>query len=133
MIPFNSIVGKIKKINYKFSQVAFNEPLDTFLRTMKIYLQNNMRCNHLHKAKEKSPFLSFLFNFIFTVGGFFLFLYLPAYKDASSSSSFLLLLLFVAVYLVIYGIDALFRSRWKKQVRLESDYQPQFSSEKGKG
>lgn len=89
--------------------------------------------NDLHKAKKNSPFLSFLFHFIFTVGGFFLFLYLPAYKDASSSSSFLILLLFAAVYLVIYGIYAIFRSRWKKQVRLESDYQSQFSSEKGEG
>lgn len=61
MIPFNSIVGKIKKINYKFSQVAFNEPLDTFLRTMKIYLQNNMRCNHLHKAKIQELFVIFKF------------------------------------------------------------------------
>lgn len=89
--------------------------------------------NHLHKAKKHSPFLAFLFHFLFTVGGFFLFLYLPAYKGASSSSSFLILLLFTLIYLVIYGIYALFRSRWKKQVRLESDYQPQFSSEKGEG
>lgn len=86
--------------------------------------------NHLHEAKKHSPFLAFLFNFIFTVGGFFLFLYLPAYKGASSSSSFLILLLFTLIYLVIYGIDALFRSRWKKQIRLESDYQPQFSKQK---
>ena len=89
--------------------------------------------NHLHKAKKKSPLLSFLFHFLFTVGGFFLFLYLPAYKGASSSSSFLVLLLFAVIDLAVYGIYAIFRNRWKKQVRLESDYQPQFSSEKGKG
>lgn len=61
MIPFNSIVGKIKKINYKFTQVAFNEALDLFLRTMKTYLLNNMRCNHLHHAKIQEMFIIFKF------------------------------------------------------------------------
>ena len=61
MIPFNSIVGKIKKINYKFTQVAVNEALDVFLRSMKIYLQNDMHCNHLHRAKIQEMFVIFKF------------------------------------------------------------------------
>ena len=61
MIPFNSIVGKIKKINYKFTQVAVNEPLEVFLRSMKIYLQNDMHCNHLHRAKIQEMFVVFKF------------------------------------------------------------------------
>ncbi len=61
MIPFNSIVGKIKKINYKFTQVAFNEPLDLLLRTVKLYLENNMKCNHLHLAKIQEMFVIFKF------------------------------------------------------------------------
>jgi hypothetical protein len=61
MIPFNSIVGKIKKINYKFTQVLVNEPLDLFLRSMTIYLQNNMHCNHLHRAKIQEMFVIFKF------------------------------------------------------------------------
>ena len=43
MIPFNSIVGKIKKINYKFTQVAFNEPLELLLNSVRFYLQNDMK------------------------------------------------------------------------------------------
>lgn len=61
MIPFNSIVGKIKKINYKFTQVAFNEPLDLLLRSVKLYQQNNMKCNHLHRAKIQEMFVIFKF------------------------------------------------------------------------
>ena len=61
MIPFNSIVGKIKKINYKFTQVAFNEPLDLLLRSVKLYLENNMKCNHLHLAKIQEMFVIFKF------------------------------------------------------------------------
>lgn len=61
MIPFNSIVGKIKKINYKFTQVAINEPLDLFLRSKMIYLQNDMHCNHLHRAKIQEMFIIFKF------------------------------------------------------------------------
>ena len=61
MIPFNSIVGKIKKINYKFTQVAINEPLDLFLRSKMIYLQNEMHCNHLHRAKIQEMFIIFKF------------------------------------------------------------------------
>ncbi len=61
MIPFNSIVGKIKKINYKFTQVAINEPLGLFLRSKMIYLQNDMHCNHLHRAKIQEMFVIFKF------------------------------------------------------------------------
>ena len=61
MIPFNSIVGKIKKINYKFTQVAFNDALDLFMRTMRLYLLNNMHCNHLHRAKIQEMFVIFKF------------------------------------------------------------------------
>ena len=61
MIPFNSIVGKIKKINYKFTQVAFNDALDLFMRTMRLYLLNNMHCNHLHRAKIQELFVIFKF------------------------------------------------------------------------
>ena len=61
MIPFNSIVGKIKKINYKFTQVLVNEPLEVFLRSMSIYLQNSMHCNHLHRAKIQEMFVIFKF------------------------------------------------------------------------
>ena len=59
MIPFNSIVGKIKKINYKFTQVAFNDALDLFLRTMRMYLVNKMKCNHLLRAKIQEMFIIF--------------------------------------------------------------------------
>lgn len=61
MIPFNSIVGKIKKINYKFTQVAFNDAIDAFMRTLKLYLKNNMHCNHLHHAKIQEMFIIFKF------------------------------------------------------------------------
>ena len=61
MIPFNSIVGKIKKINYKFTQVAFNEPLELLLRSIQLYLENNMKCNHLHRAKIQEMFVIFKF------------------------------------------------------------------------
>ena len=61
MIPFNSIVGKIKKINYKFTQVAFNDAIEAFMRSMQLYLKNNMRCNHLHHAKIQEMFIIFKF------------------------------------------------------------------------
>lgn len=64
MIPFNSIVGKIKKINYKFTQVAFNEPLELLLNSVRFYLQNDMKCNHLHAAKIQEMFV--IFKFFFT-------------------------------------------------------------------
>ena len=59
MIPFNSIVGKIKKINYKFTQVAFNEPMELLLKTVRLYLQNSMKCNHLQRAKIQEMFVIF--------------------------------------------------------------------------
>ncbi|MBO5831260.1 MAG: helix-turn-helix domain-containing protein [Alistipes sp.] len=61
MIPFNSIVGKIKKINYKFTQVAFNEAIDAFMRSIQLYLKNDMHCNHLHHAKIQEMFIIFKF------------------------------------------------------------------------
>ena len=61
MIPFNSIVGKIKKINYKFTQVAFNDAIEAFIRSMQLYLKNNMHCNHLHHAKIQEMFIIFKF------------------------------------------------------------------------
>ena len=61
MIPFNSIAGKIKKINYKFTQVAMNEPMTLLLESMKMYLGNAMHCNHLHSAKIKEMFVIFKF------------------------------------------------------------------------
>lgn len=61
MIPFNSIVGKIKKINYKFTQVAFNEPMALLLQSVKLYLENSMKCNHLHRAKIQEMFVIFKF------------------------------------------------------------------------
>ena len=61
MIPFNSIVGKIKKINYKFTQVAFNEPMSLLLQSVKLYLENSMKCNHLHRAKIQEMFVIFKF------------------------------------------------------------------------
>ena len=61
MIPFNSIVGKIKKINYKFTQVAFNDAIEAFMRSMQLYLKNNMHCNHLHHAKIQEMFIIFKF------------------------------------------------------------------------
>ena len=61
MIPFNSIAGKIKKINYKFTQVAVNEPMNLLLESMKMYLGNAMHCNHLHSAKIKEMFVIFKF------------------------------------------------------------------------
>ena len=61
MIPFNSIVGKIKKINYKFTQVAVNEPMELLLQSVKMYLENSMMCNHLHRAKIQEMFVIFKF------------------------------------------------------------------------
>ena len=61
IIPFNSIVGKIKKINYKFTQVAINEPMMCLLQAMKLYLANDMHCNHLHSAKIQEMFIIFKF------------------------------------------------------------------------
>ncbi len=61
MIPFNSIVGKIKKINYKFTQVAFNDAIEAFIRTVQLYLKNDMHCNHLHHAKIQEMFIIFKF------------------------------------------------------------------------
>lgn len=61
MIPFNSIVGKIKKINYKFTQVAVNEPMSLLLQSVKLYLGNDMHCNHLHRAKIQEMFVIFKF------------------------------------------------------------------------
>ena len=61
MIPFNSIVGKIKKINYKFTQVAFNEPMELLLKTVRLYLENSMKCNHLQRAKIQEMFVIFKF------------------------------------------------------------------------
>jgi len=61
MIPFNSIAGKIKKINYKFTQVAVNEPMALLLQSVKMYLENSMKCNHLHRAKIQEMFVIFKF------------------------------------------------------------------------
>ena len=61
MIPFNSIVGKIKKISYKFTQVAMNEPMNLLLQSIRVYLDNSMRCNHLHLAKIQEMFIIFKF------------------------------------------------------------------------
>ena len=61
MIPFNSIVGKIKKISYKFTQVAMNEPMNILLQSIKLYLANSMKCNHLHRAKIQEMFIIFKF------------------------------------------------------------------------
>lgn len=61
MIPFNSIVGKIKKINYKFTQVALNEPMELLLKSVRLYLQNTMHCNHLQRAKIQEMFVIFKF------------------------------------------------------------------------
>ena len=61
MIPFNSIVGKIKKISYKFTQVAMNEPMNLLLQSVKLYLDNSMKCNHLQRAKIQEMFIIFKF------------------------------------------------------------------------
>lgn len=61
MIPFNSIVGKIKKISYKFTQVAMNEPMNLLLQSIRFYLDNSMKCNHLHRAKIQEMFIIFKF------------------------------------------------------------------------
>ena len=61
MIPFNSIVGKIKKISYKFTQVAMNEPMSLLLQSIRVYLNNSMKCNHLHRAKIQEMFIIFKF------------------------------------------------------------------------
>ena len=61
MIPFNSIVGKIKKISYKFTQVAMNEPMNILLQSVRLYLDNSMKCNHLQHAKIQEMFIIFKF------------------------------------------------------------------------
>lgn len=84
--------------------------------------------NYIGKSTRLSSILRFIIHAVFTVGGFFVFLYLPAFSGSSESSSLVVFIVFLALYLIVYGTVILFRRRWKKELSAESDYTPQFAS-----
>ena len=84
--------------------------------------------NYIQKNAKISSFLKFLVHFILTVGGLFLFVILPTPAEGNSSSHyFVVLCFFTALYLLVYGTAVFFRARWKKEIRREESYTPQFS------
>ena len=82
--------------------------------------------NYIEKHTRLNAFLKFVIHAVFTVGGFFCFLYLPAFSDNSQSGSFVVFIVFAALYLAVYGVIQLFRRRWRKELSAESAYKPQF-------
>ena len=83
--------------------------------------------NELLRTERLNGLLKFVFHAVLTIGGFFCFLYLPAFSGNGGASSLVVLAVFALLYFAVYGAIALFRSRWKKQLRMEADYKPQFS------
>ena len=69
-----------------------------------------------------------ILHFLFTVGGFFFFVFLPARSANRESGSVAILITFIIGYLIIFGLTALFTRRWKKETDCEEDYTPQFST-----
>ncbi len=89
--------------------------------------------NHLLRSEKLGGFPKFLLHFLLTIGGFFVFLYLPAFPGGKSSSSVLVLFIVTIVYLILYGTVLLLRKRWKKEFGTETTYTAQFSSKSGSG
>lgn len=89
--------------------------------------------NYLHRGLKLGGFAKFILHFLLTVGGFFFFLYLPAFSGKDSSSSFLVLLVIAILYLTVYGVMLLFRKRWNREFRDKDNYTPQFSANKPSG
>lgn len=52
-----SIVQYSKSIDYEFASLPINETLALFLGLMKTYLQEGVRCNHLHELKQQELFI----------------------------------------------------------------------------
>ena len=82
--------------------------------------------NYIDRTAKISAFVKFLIHAVCTVGGFFCFLYLPAFGSRSESSSFVVFIAFLLLYLLVYGTVLLFRRRWKKEISAETEYKPQF-------
>ena len=85
--------------------------------------------NYIQIHTKISGFLKFIIHFLLTVGGLFLFVILPTPNEGSSSSRyFVVLCFFTVLYLLVYGSIVFFRSRWKKEIRQEEAYAPQFAA-----
>lgn len=84
--------------------------------------------NALRQRTGLSALLKFILHFVLTVGGFYFFLYLPAFSGTPDSVSIVVLFVFAVFYLIVYGLVRLFTHRWERQIRLESDYKSQFSA-----
>lgn len=84
--------------------------------------------NLLDKSSRLAQFYKSLLHAGITLGGFFLFLYLPAFRGTSDSNFFVVLLVFVVCYALIYGLTLLFRYRIRKEFGEETEYKPQFSA-----
>ena len=82
--------------------------------------------NYIDRTTKLSAFVKFLIHAVCTVGGFFCFLYLPAFGGRSESSSFVVFIAFLLLYLLVYGTVLLFRRRWKKEISAEAEYKPMF-------
>ena len=87
--------------------------------------------NYVDRETKLHPLPKSLLHFLLTVGGFFCFLYLPAFPNQGESSSLVVFGVFTLLYLIVYGLVLLFRFRLRKELRLESDYTPQFQGEEG--
>lgn len=88
--------------------------------------------NYVDGHSKLHQFPKSLIHFVLTVGGFFCFLYLPAFSGASESNSLVVFAVFTVLYLIVYGLVLLFRFRLKRELHLESDYEPQFGGDEGK-
>lgn len=86
--------------------------------------------NYLHRSTKMGGFVKFILHFLLTGGGFFCFLYLPAFWKSSSSNSILVFVAVLVLYLILYGAVLLFRKRWKREFREKEEYTPQFTTKK---
>ena len=86
--------------------------------------------NYLHRSAKMGGFVKFVLHFFLTVGGFFCFLYLPAFWESSSSSSILVFVAVSVLYLILYGAFLLFTKRWRREFREKEEYTPQFTTKK---
>ena len=83
--------------------------------------------NYVDRNTKLSTLLKTVIHFVLTVGGFFCFLYLPAFSGNSDSNSIVVFAVFAICYLIVYGVILLFRKRWSKEVHLDGAYTSQFS------
>ena len=89
--------------------------------------------NYLHHSDRIGAAFKFILHFLLTVGGFFCFLYLPAFPNGKTASSVLVLFIVIVVYLFVYGIVLLLSRRWKREFQSEASYTPQFSNKDSNG